>query len=98
MAKNTGQRGGGNNKSEKQPCEHRRRRRRGRRCAQPAAEIPLQPVERITLEQISTLQPVEDPAPEQVDIPEGSEACGEPTSEQGKSMRGEEQQRGTARY
>jgi len=51
----------------------------GGRCPGTGAEIPLQPTVksvvdpcspgRSMLEQISTLQPVEDPTPEQMDVP-----------------------------
>ena len=34
-----------------------------------SAEIPLQPVEKTMVTQVVTLQPMEDPMPEQVDVP-----------------------------
>lgn len=64
----------------------------------PGQRPPLQPGEKMALEQVPTRQPTGDPVPELVDIPEGAEASGEPTLEQGESMRGKEQQRETARY
>jgi len=55
--------------SKKQQREHQGQRTKGRGGG-PAARtlISLQHVERTTLEQIPTLQPIENPMPEQVDI------------------------------
>lgn len=41
---------------------------------QVSEQIPLQPMKKTIVKQILHLQPVEDPTPEQVDIPEGSVA------------------------
>lgn len=47
------------------------------------AEIPLQPTDRTTEEQISTLQPLEDPMTKQGNVfPEGTVACRDPMLEQ----------------
>lgn len=45
------------------------------------------------LEQISTLQPMQEPWPQQVAVPEGTMACRVPKLEQGKRGRSKEQQR-----
>ena len=87
--------GGGKSSREKQPCEDRRRSS-GWRRTWPTAGIPTCPVERIPPGQVPMVQPVEGPTPGKVCVPEGAETCGEPTSEQGKSMRGKKQQGETA--
>lgn len=52
-----------------------------------------QPLEKTTVEQVSTLQCVEDPTVEQMDIPQGSCSCGEAMQEQEKSVRSEWERR-----
>lgn len=53
----------------KEPSEHQgERRRKGGSAPGAGAESPLQPMERTTLEQIPTLQPVEDPMLAQVNV------------------------------
>lgn len=55
-------------------------------------DIPCSPW-RTMLEQISTLQPMQEPWPQQVAVPEGTMACRVPKLEQGKRGRRKEQQR-----
>lgn len=46
---------------EKHPCRHQGQRRRGEGAVGIGAEVPLQPLERIMVNQIASLQPIEDP-------------------------------------
>ncbi|KAK4828785.1 hypothetical protein QYF61_000842 [Mycteria americana] len=62
----------------------------------PEQIFPMQPMEETRLEQISTLQSVEDHMLEQLCIHEGNTAHGEHTLEQRKDLRGKEQQRETS--
>lgn len=74
------QRRGEKKEHEKQLYKHHGQERRRCRCS-------------TALEQIPTLQPVEEPTPQQVDIPKGAVAHTEPTSEQRKCMMKKKQQR-----
>lgn len=64
----------------------------------PEQMFPVLSMEETRLEQISTLQSMEDHMLKQLGIPEGNAAHGEHTLEQRKDVRKKEQQRETSLY